>query len=93
MLSVKVAVTPKFVLVTYLWPPSLPLSFTPSPVPLQSIKEGMWLHMQLLVPNQPSDGEILSLLCSNQLRKVATKNPQAGGSFLMLWGNQILEVK
>lgn len=32
--------------------------------------------MQLLVQNQPSDGEMLRLLCSKQLKKVATKNPR-----------------
>lgn len=32
--------------------------------------------MQLLVPNQPSDGEILRLLCSSRLKKIATKNPR-----------------
>lgn len=32
--------------------------------------------MQLLVLNQPSHGEILRFLCSNQLKKVATKNPR-----------------
>lgn len=32
--------------------------------------------MQLLGPNQPSDGEILRLLCSKWLKKVVAKNPR-----------------
>lgn len=33
-------------------------------------------YMQLLVPNQPSNSEILRLLCAKQLMKVATKKPR-----------------
>jgi len=76
MLSVKVTGTPKFVLVTYLQLLSLPLSPYTLPCAASEYKGGECGYMQLLVPNQPSDGEILSLLCSNQLRKVATKNPR-----------------
>lgn len=76
LLYIKVTLTLKFILMTK--PPTSISSFPLFPTPpflLLSARRGEYLYA-LLVPNQPSDGEILRLLCSKRLKKVATKNPR-----------------